>query len=195
MKKTSLWQLCATFFKIGLITFGGGYVMVSIIQREIVEKKQWINEQDMLDMLVIAESTPGAIAINSATFVGYRLRGILGAILATISVVLPSFIIICGLYYALETFLTNVWVASAFKGIRATVCVLIFNAALKLFKPVKKSLFCYILIVLSALISIFTSVNVIFIILSGAVLGLIYSFITAKKDKDLPLSDSNKEGE
>ena len=87
--RVSLWQLFYTFFKTGLFTFGGGYAMIAILEEELVAKRHWLTSQDMLDMLVIAESTPGVIAVNTATSVGYRVRGVLGAIIATLGVVLP----------------------------------------------------------------------------------------------------------
>ena len=93
-KTRILWELFATFFKIGLFTFGGGYAMISIIQRETVEKHKWVTDEDIMNMIVIAESTPGVIAVNSATFVGYKVAGVWGGILATFGVVSPSFLII-----------------------------------------------------------------------------------------------------
>ena len=109
MKKVSLWQIFITFFKTGLFTFGGGYAMISILEEELISKKRWITSADMLDMLVIAESTPGVIAVNTATSVGFRLRGILGAVIATLGVVLPSFVINTGLSFVIEANADNVW--------------------------------------------------------------------------------------
>ena len=113
MKKTSLWQLFATFFKTGLFTFGGGYAMIAILQDELVEKKKWITNQDMLDLIVVAESTPGVIAVNAATSIGYKTRGVLGSIIATLGIVLPSFLIISVLSYLVAAFQSNVWYQSA----------------------------------------------------------------------------------
>ena len=114
-------DLFSTFFKIGAFTFGGGYAMIPLIQSDVVEKKGWINEEEMLDMIAIAESTPGVMAVNSATFVGYRIGGFWGSVCATIGVVIPSFFIILLITLFLDKFRSNPWVDAAFKGIRA-VC-------------------------------------------------------------------------
>ena len=140
MKKNYI-DLFATFAKIGLFTFGGGYAMISIIENECVEKKKWITHEDMMNVTVIAESTPGPIAINCASFVGYKKAGMLGALAATIGMVLPSFIIIYVISKFLSDFLAIRWIANAFKGIKIAVGVLIFNAAVKMIKKMKKSTF------------------------------------------------------
>ena len=103
-KRVSLWQLFITFFKTGLFTFGGGYAMIAILEEELVSSKKWLTSQDMLDMIVIAESTPGVVAVNTATSVGFRMRGVLGAIIATLGVVLPSFLIITALTFVITSF-------------------------------------------------------------------------------------------
>ncbi len=116
-----LWQIFFTFFKIGAFTFGGGYAMVPLIQREASEKHGWVTDEDILDIVAIAESTPGPIAINSATFVGYRACGVLGSVAATLGVVLPSFMIILAISGILRQFQENVYVQYAFRGIRCGV--------------------------------------------------------------------------
>lgn len=176
-----IWQLFATFFKIGLFTFGGGYAMISIIEMETVDKHHWCTSEDIMDMIVIAESTPGIVAINSATFIGFKMAGIVGGILATLGVVLPSFIIISALYFALDAFLANIFVAAAFRAVRACVVVLIAKAVMTLFKQMQKNLFAYIVCVLSYVIATFTNFDVIWLILIGAVIGLIFTLITNKK--------------
>ena len=127
-----------TFIKIGLFTFGGGYAMIPIIENICVERKKWITHEEMMDVTVIAESTPGPIAINAATYVGYKQKGIWGAIAATLGVVLPSFIII----YLISLFLNNLleitWIANAFKGIRIAVGILILDAGIRMFVKMKK---------------------------------------------------------
>ena len=120
--------LFTTFFKIGAFTFGGGYAMIPLIQRETVEKHKWITEDDILDIIAIAESTPGPIAINSATFVGYKTAGFLGAVMATLGVVLPSFCIILVISYVLREFREIKAVQYAFEGIRAGVLALLIKA-------------------------------------------------------------------
>lgn len=131
-------DLFLTFVKIGLFTFGGGYAMLSLIEDSCVEKKQWITHDEMMDITVIAESTPGPIAINCATFVGYRQKGLVGAIAATIGVVLPSFAIIFLISMFLDRFLEIPWIAHAFLGIKIAVGILIVDAGLKMVKKMKK---------------------------------------------------------
>ena len=155
MKKTSLWQLFATFFKTGLFTFGGGYAMIAILQEELVDKKKWITNQDMLDMIVVAESTPGVIAVNTATSVGYKTRGVLGAIVATLGIVLPSFLIISLLSYLIDAFQSNIWYQSAFKGIQACVTVLVINAFTKMFKQIEHDAYNYVSFVVAFAIAAF----------------------------------------
>ena len=195
-KRTSLWQLFVTFFKTGLFTFGGGYAMISILEEELVSKKKWITNADMLDMLVIAESTPGVIAVNTATSVGFRVRGVLGAIIATLGVVLPSFLIITALTFFIKEFSDNVWYQAAFTGIQACVTILVINAFVKLAKQIERTWFSIVLLLASFAVAVFTDFDVIFIILIGGVLGVVYALIKervdSKKQKDLPLSDSER---
>lgn len=132
-------DLFSTFFKIGLFTFGGGYAMISLITATCVEEKKWLEPDEMLNLTVVAESTPGPIAINCATFVGYRRGGFWGSVAATVGVVLPSFVII----YLISLFLDNVleigWIASAFRGIRACVGVLIVDVGIKMVRSMKRT--------------------------------------------------------
>jgi len=132
-------QLFLTFFKIGAFTFGGGYAMLGIISENCVEKKKWITGEDMMNITIIAETTPGPVAINTATFVGYRTAGIFGAVCATLGVVLPSFLIIYLISLFLEGFLEIALVASAFKGIKIAVGFLIVQAGLKLLKQLDRN--------------------------------------------------------
>lgn len=132
-------DLFLTFAKIGLFTFGGGYAMISLIENSCVEKKQWITHDEMMNVTVIAESTPGPIAINCATFVGYKQKGLTGAVAATIGMVLPSFCIIFLISMYLDNFLEIEWIAHAFMGIRIAVGILILDAALKRLKRCRKS--------------------------------------------------------
>ncbi len=139
MKKSKLiLTLFLNFFKIGAFTFGGGYAMLSLLENEFVSKRKWLSKDEFLDMLAIAESTPGPIAINSATFIGYKTAGVLGSAFATLGVVLPSFIIIYVISLFLDTFLTFTIVASAFKGIQACVVYLIGSVGIKMFKQMEK---------------------------------------------------------
>ncbi len=140
MKKKILLDLFLTFVKIGLFTFGGGYAMISIIESICVEKKKWITHDDMMNVTVIAESTPGPIAINCATFVGYRQAGISGALAATLGTVLPSFAVIYAISIFLDNFLEITLIANAFKGIKAAVGILILNAAITMIKNMGKEI-------------------------------------------------------
>lgn len=180
-----LWELFFSFFKIGLFTFGGGYAMLSIIENEFVEKKGWMSEQEMMDMIAIAESTPGPVAINSATYVGYRNGGFWGAFCATLGCVLPSFTIIFLISLFLEPFMKITLVAKAFHGIRAAVAVLIINAARKLRKSVKLDVAAWLLIlavVAAELAGVFLGFELssIVMILVGAVVGLVLYGLGAK---------------
>ena len=131
-------DLFLTFAKIGLFTFGGGYAMISLIENSCVEKKGWLTHDEMMNVTVIAESTPGPIAINCATFVGYKQKGLIGAIAATIGMVLPSFCIIFLISMFLDNFLEIAWIAHAFMGIKIAVGILILDAAIKMIRKMQK---------------------------------------------------------
>lgn len=133
-----LLDLFLTFAKIGLFTFGGGYAMISLIEHSCVEKKKWITHDEMMNVTVIAESTPGPIAINCATFVGYKQKSMPGAIAATVGMVLPSFCIIFLISRFLDRFLEITWIAHAFMGIKAAVGILILDASIKMIKKMQK---------------------------------------------------------
>ena len=177
MKKI-LWDLFSTFFKIGAFTFGGGYAMISIIENECVSKKKWLTHDEMMDITVIAESTPGPLAINTSTFVGYRVGGFFGALCATFGTVLPSLVIISVIALFLENFLEITWVASAFRGIKAAVAFLIFAAGWKMASKMKKnavsvSVFavCFLVMILANFG--FYRFSSIYLILISAVFGLV----------------------
>lgn len=132
-----LLDLFLSFARIGMFTFGGGYAMISLIENLCVERKKWITHDEMMDITVIAESTPGPIAINAATYIGYKQAGIIGSIMATVGIVLPSFVIIYLISEALDNFLEIMWVANAFKGIKIGVGLLILRVALNMLKKMK----------------------------------------------------------
>ena len=174
--------LFLTFAKIGLFTFGGGYAMIAIIENICVEQKKWITHDEMMDVTVIAESTPGPIAINCATYVGYKQKGIWGAIAATFGVVLPSFIIIYLIAMFLDNFLEIAWIANAFKGIRVAVGILILDAGINMFIKMKKRLIPCIIVgcafLAMLLISIFAwNFSSIFLMLIAAVVSLVIFMI------------------
>ena len=130
-------KLLLTFAKIGMFTFGGGYAMISMIEDICVVKKKWITHEEMMNLTVIAESTPGPIAINAATYVGYKQGGLSGSVAATVGMVIPSFVIIYLISAVLDNFLEITWIASAFGGIKIGVGILIFRVALQMLKKMK----------------------------------------------------------
>ena len=174
--KKTLWSLFTTFLKIGGFTFGGGYAMIPLIQKEASEKKGWISEEDILEIVAIAESTPGPIAINSATFVGYRVGGVLGAVCATTGVVLPSLIIISLLSAVLPIFLEWKAVQYAFFGIRAGVLGLVIKALVTMHGKMKKDLVSYIVAV-GAFAAAVLGAPLVAVIIGCAVVGLTASLI------------------
>lgn len=141
MKKHPLLTLFLTFLKVGAFTFGGGFAMLAILDREVVDKHGFVSHDEFMDLVVIAESTPGPVAINAASYVGYRVGGMLGSILSTLGVVLPSFSVIFLISLFFDTFLSLTLVAAAFRGIRAAVVLLILGAGIKMFKKLKKNAF------------------------------------------------------
>lgn len=181
-KLKKVFQLFITFIKIGAFTFGGGYAMVPLIQRETVEKKKWINDDDILEIVAIAESTPGPIAVNSATFVGYKTAGVLGAAAATIGVVLPSFTIIYFISFVIDIFENNTAVKYAFSGVRAGVLALIIKALWTMSKKSAKNIISFI-ITAFAFVFAALNINVIYIILACAVTGIVSSLIMSGREK------------
>ena len=172
-----LLTLFLTFFRIGAFTFGGGYAMISVIENICVEQKHWITHEDLVNVTVIAESTPGPVAINCATFVGYKQKGIAGAAAATLGVVLPSFIIIWAISMFLDRFLEISWVASAFRGIRIAVGILIVDVGVRMMKKMPKEPLRYIILacafVMMLLISVFSwKISTIVLLLAAAAVSL-----------------------
>jgi chromate transporter len=189
MKKSKLLlTLFLNFFKIGAFTFGGGYAMLSLLENEFVSKRGWLTKDEFLDMLAIAESTPGPIAINSATYIGYKTAGVFGSACATLGVVLPSFIIIYVISLFLDAFLTFTLVANAFRGIQACVVYLIGSVGVKMFKQLEKKLLpIAIMSVVLACMIIFSLFavkfsSIVYILVAGAI-GVI-SFYCNKKEKE-----------
>ena len=181
MKLRRIWQLFCTFFKIGAFTFGGGYAMIPLIQKETVENKGWITDDDILEIIAIAESTPGPIAINSATFVGYRTAGFWGAFAATCGVVLPSFVIILAISYVLRQFQQIKAVRYAFNGIRAGVLALLFKALWSMYQKAPKNWVSYVVMAGAFVLTAFLNVDVLFVIIGCAVFGLVTSLLMKKE--------------
>lgn len=183
-------ELFWIFFKLGLFTFGGGYAMIPQIKEIIVDKKGWITNDEMLEIIAIAESTPGPIAINMATYIGYNQKKILGSISATLGVILPSVIIIFIISLFLKSFMQNIYVKYAFMGIKCCVAFLIIKAGISMIKKEKKSFFniiifsiVFILMLLFDLFSI--NFSSIYLIIIGGLLGIIInSLLNIKKGSD-----------
>lgn len=189
-----LLPLFLTFAKIGCFTFGGGYAMISVISHECVDKRSWITHEDMANITVIAESTPGPIAINCATFVGYKQAGILGAISATLGIVLPSFLCIWIISLFLDGFLEIPLVANAFLGIKVAVGILILDAGITMLRKMKKTTLTLSLCILSALILLAADIfalhfSTIVLMLAAGLIGLLAQALSRRKevsDHDLP---------
>ncbi|MBC2581484.1 chromate transporter [Clostridium sp. DJ247] len=170
------------FFKIGTFTFGGGLTMLPLIQKEVVDKQKWIEEEEILDVFAICQSVPGVIAINSAIFVGNKVRGVSGAIAATLGVVLPAFISIILILVALTGIRNNIYVEKVFGGIRAAATALILLSAIKLGKGALKSNWQYVVAVLSFLIIVILNISAVWaVVLGGATGYIIYIFGRRRK--------------
>ena len=168
-----LWTLFFTFSKVGVMTFGGGYAMLPILQREIVENKGWASEEELTDYFAIAQCTPGAIAVNTATFIGQKLGGIWGGVVATLGVVFPSFIIIVFLAGIISAFSHLAWVQNAMAGVRVCVCVLIFNAVRKLWRSSVVDLATMILFLAVLLASLLTDLSPVLFVVVSALAGIL----------------------
>ena len=175
-----------TMMKIGLFTFGGGYAMIALLENEFVEKKKYIEKDEFLDMVAIAESTPGPIAINAATYLGYRRLGFLGSLRATVGVIIPSFVIIFAISLFFDAFLSFTLVEYAFRGIQVCVIYLIFSAGLKMLKQMKKTAFSVTIVsavvmcmVLFSLFAVKFS-SILYILICGCI-GLFAYFLKAMK--------------
>ena len=176
-----LWRVFSSFFKIGAFTFGGGYAMIPLIQKEAVEKRKWITDDDILEIIAIAESTPGPIAINSATFVGYRACGVIGSVCATLGVVLPSFVIILLISFVLRQFQQLDVVRYAFNGIRAGVLALLIKSLWTMYKKSPKGWPSYVVMAGSFLLTAVFDINVLFVIIGCAVFGLVTSIYLERR--------------
>ncbi len=176
------WDLFTVFFRIGGLTFGGGYAMLPMMQREIVEKKQWATDEEMIDYYAIGQSTPGVIAVNTATFIGYKLKGIGGAIIATIGIVLPSLIIITFIVAFLQQFQEYLIIKHALAGVRVAVTALILDAIIRLWGRSIKDILGLIIFIISFITISFLKVSPIIIIISSALIGIIVKFRRHSKE-------------
>ena len=177
-----LWSLFLTFAKVGVMTFGGGYAMLPILQREVVENKGWATDEELTDYFAIGQCTPGVIAVNTATFIGQKKGGIAGGIVATLGVVFASLRIIVALAGVITSVSHLTWVQHAFAGIRVCVCVLIFNAVLKLWKSAVKDVWGLLIFLAVLAASLLTSLSPVWYVLAAGVAGvLIQNLKGAKK--------------
>ena len=188
-KAKTLWLLFITMLKIGLFTFGGGYAMIALLENEFVSKKKWLEHDEFMNMVAIAESTPGPIAINSATYIGYKLAKVAGSAVCTIGVCIPSFVIIYVISLFFNQFLAIKWVAAAFKGIQVCVVFLILSAGWKMLKKLPKTPFNIIVmsvtIICMIVFSLFAvSFSSVFYILISAALGVTIYLIGYLRSKD-----------
>lgn len=180
-------SLFFTMLKIGLFTFGGGYAMIALLENEFVEKKKYVEKEEFLDMVAIAESTPGPIAINAATYLGYKQLGFLGSLVATVGVVIPSFVIIFAISLFFDAFLSFTLVEYAFRGIQACVIYLIFSAGLKMLKNMKKTAFSVVILSLVLLCMVAFSLfavkfsTILYILICGSVGVFAYLFKSFKR--------------
>lgn len=183
----NLGTLFFTFFKIGLFTFGGGYAMIALLEEEFIQRRKWLDKDEFLDMTAIAESTPGPVAINSATYLGYKLAKVPGAATATVAVCLPSFLIIYAISLFFEQFTQLTVIASAFKGIQVCVIYLIFSAGVRMLKALDKSPFATgvlaaVMLVMVGLSLADVSVSSILLILLSGAAGVAAWLISRRKE-------------
>ena len=190
MKQTKTRELFAPFLKIGAFTFGGGYAMVALLEHEFVEQKQWVTREEFLDMVAIAESTPGPMAVNSATYVGYKIEGVPGAAASTLAVCLPSFAVIYAISLFFDQFLQLSVVSHAFRGIQVCVIYLILSAGIKMLKNLDRSPFNLTVLAAVLLAMVGCSVlavsfsSIFYILLSGAAGLAVYGVQKLRKGAD-----------
>ena len=176
-----LLDMFVTFAKVGVMTFGGGYAMLPILQREVVENKGWATEEELTDYYAIGQCTPGIIAVNTATFIGQKNKGIIGGIIATLGLVFPSLVIISLLAGVIEAFSHIEWVQHAFGGIQVCVCVLIINAVVKLYKKAVVDKLTFVLFLLVALGSYFLPISPVVFVVLAALTGIAVKSVEGRK--------------
>ena len=180
-KKTSYLTLFWVFAKVGIMTFGGGYAMLPILEREVVENHHWASNEELADYFAIGQCTPGIIAVNTATFIGYKERGILGGIFATLGIAAPAILIMIALAGILTQFIENIFVQKAFAGIRVAVCVLIFNAVWKLKKSSITNILTFVLFLIITLVALFLDISPVLIVLFDIIFAVLYQVLYANR--------------
>ncbi len=184
-ERPGLFELFISFFKIGGLTFGGGLTMLPMLEYELVTKRKWIESDELLDYYAIGQCTPGIIAVNTATFVGYKKRGIMGGIFSTLGMVSPSILIITIVALFLKGFMDNVWFQHALMGIRGVVCALMINTVINLGKKSLKDTIGWIVCIVVFVLAFLTNIPTVVLVLSAAVLGLIIDFVQGGKKKNV----------
>lgn len=174
-------EIFVVAFRVGIMTFGGGYAMLPILQREVVENRKWVTEAEVLDYYAIGQCLPGVIMVNTMIFIGQKRKGNVGGIVAAIGTVCPALIIIVAIAALLTNFAEVVAVKKAFAGIRVCVCVLILNAVIKLWKSSVKDLWCFGIFLAIALLSLFTDVTPVIFVVASAVAGIAIKCLGVKK--------------
>ena len=170
-----LLKLFAAFARVGVLTFGGGYAMIPMLEREIVDRHGWATSEELMDYYAVGQCTPGVIAVNTATFIGYKIAGNLGGVVATLGVVFPSFVIISVIAGIIQNFADIPAVRSAFEAIRVCVCVLIFNSVLKLWKGAVKDKAALVLCLLVFVLSMFFNISPIVFVVFCALAGILFT--------------------
>lgn len=171
-----LFDLFKTFFRIGGLTFGGGYAMLPMLEKEVVENKKWAATEELLDYYAVGQTTPGVIAVNTATFIGYKVKGVIGALFSTAGVVFPSLVIIMIIATCLQNFAQYEVVQNAFSGIRVVVAVLILNAIIKLWKNSIVDKIGIVIFTLTFICGAILNISSIYIVISAAILGIIITY-------------------
>lgn len=172
------------FFKIGGLTFGGGLSMLPMLKYELVQKKGWIDEERLLDCYAIGQCTPGIIAVNTATYVGYLRKGIMGAISGTLGMISPSILIITTIFLFLNNFMENVWVQHALAGIKGIVCALMLHTVISLVKKSVVSAICAVIAILALIVALLTDFPTVLIVVVAAIVGMAYENIKGGKKND-----------
>lgn len=173
-------ELFLTFAKIGALTFGGGLSMLPMLKYEIVGKRGWATEDEILDYYAVGQCTPGIIAVNTATFIGYKRKGVIGGIVSTLGMITPSILIILVIASLLRNFMSNTYVQAALEGVRAAVCALMLNTIIILCRKSILNMFCFLLFAAAFLLTFFLDVSSIWIVIGAGIIGLI---VSGRKDK------------
>jgi len=182
-ERFSLWTLFWVVLRIGAFTFGGGYAMIPLMQREYVEKRGWVDENDIVDIFAVSQSVPGVIAVNSSILIGYRLAKLPGAMVAALAITLPSLVILAVISFFYQAFMANIWIARAFAGIRAGVVALMVQAVMKLGKPAVKDYWNWIFAGVAFLLAVIFDVHAILLIIGGGILGWLVDWLMKRGER------------